>query len=185
MGDFDEPFDDELVSLLDESRANEAALERSRRRWLRQQEHDTATLAGVLVDAAEQHTRLTVTTTSGRAHTGDVALLGGDFCALGIGDGTLIYVPLRAVATVSPDMSVRAVPAAGARTPARDTTFAEAVADAAGERPPATVVSQPSTIVSGTLVGVGADVATIEGERRRMTYVALSSVTEISLRTSG
>lgn len=148
---------------------------------------EEAQLSGVLLTAAEQHATVTARTSSGRSYTGGVALVGADFCAVRTGTAD-VYLRLDALTVVQPDRSLQALPASDDRPGPVQTTLRELLVDLAGERPDLAFVcfGQPHAIV-GRLVAVGTDVASLEMDQRRTVgYVALASVTEVSLaRASG
>ena len=181
------PSDADLAALLDEERGVDAARSRSAERWIRQQALEEARLSGVLLSAVEQQETVTVRTTSGRSYTGAVDRLGADFVALSAGGGLLAYIALAAVTVVQSDRSLAPVPAGDGRDVVRTTTLQHVLAEYAGDRADVAFIcaGQPESI-PGQLVAVGVDVATITlDDRRRVGYVALSSVTEFLLRASG
>ncbi|MEO7429211.1 MAG: hypothetical protein ABIY48_07475, partial [Acidimicrobiales bacterium] len=71
-----------------EARVDEAALRRSRERWLREAAEHEGTLAGVLADLAERCTPLTIHTRGGRRHHGAIRVIGADFVALRLWSGS-------------------------------------------------------------------------------------------------
>ncbi|MPZ74848.1 MAG: hypothetical protein GEU74_16825 [Nitriliruptorales bacterium] len=184
----DEPpvTDRELASLLDEAHGEQAAAQRSRRRWLRQQAQADARLTGVLLNASEARHVTTIRTTNGEAYTGTVLAVGQDFCAVGTGRATT-YVRLAAASVVLPDAAVVAAGAADHRAGPLDTTFSEALAERATQRPAVAVEFQgPAPTVRGILAAVGFDVATLETEGRAgVAYVSLGSVAAVSFLASG
>ena len=180
------PSDEELRRLLDEARGDDAARDRSRQRWLRQQALSDARLDDVLQASAEQHQNVTLRLLSGGAYTGTVDQLGEDFCALTTATGHAL-VRLGAIAVVLPDPSLAAVPPSGGRIARAHLNFAEALDEYAEDRPTVVlgVLGQPER-VRGTLVAVGADLATLElRERASLAYVSLGSVTDASFLASG
>ena len=182
----DPPTDADLAALLDEERAQQAARDRSARRWLQQQAFEEAQLSGVLLSAAEQHAVVTLRTSAGRSYTGLVTAVGADFCGLRTADAD-VYVRLAAVTLIQPDRSLETLPAGDDRRGTLDLTFNEFLAGHAPERPDVALVcaGQPQSI-PGRLLAVGIDVASLEvDDRRAIAYVALASVTEASLRASG
>ncbi len=168
------------------ARAQEAAEERVRERWLRQAAEEEASFAGLLVDLAEDGRPVSVTTTAGRRHHGSMMAVGTDFVAIAGPDGRLVLVSIGAIAEVRP--------AAGARHPAAATTdrqplgvtLAEVLAQAVATRPRVAVVAGEVTVV-GHLRAVGTDVLTVrtDGEPPGQSYVTLASVSEVSLFDSG
>ena len=178
-----------LVRWAAEARADEAGRARSRARWLRHQAEEEATFAGVLVDLAERETTVLLRTTAGRRHRGAIAAIGADFVLLepdGAATRRWVVVPLTAVTAVRPTHEHRSPgPAQGARTPALDLLFTEALdamAAADGPRPTVTIVlaTDPDP-VTGELEAIGADVLTVRVDRSpaSRTFVRLSTVTEV------
>lgn len=181
----DQPSDADLTGLLDEARRSQAASSRTTERWLRQQAFEEARLTGVLRNAAERHDIVTVRTSSGRSHTGQVRLIGGDFCLVETAGGERVYIRTDAITVVQPDRRSAAGPASDDRGGTVDTTLVEELADQAGEEPDAVFVCAGSPdALTGRLIAVGMDLATLEvDQQRRVAYVALASVTEAWLRS--
>jgi hypothetical protein len=180
------PSDADLTRLLDETRGDDAARDRSRRRWLQQQALSDARVDDVLAAAAEQHQNVTLRLQSGAASTGTVDRLGEDFCTLATATGHAL-VRLDAIAVVLPDPSLAAVPPSGGRVARAHLNFVEALGEHAEDRPTVALgVLGAAERVRGTLLAVGADVATLElGERASLAYVSLSAVTDASFLASG
>ena len=182
------PGDDELTNLVDGARGREAALSRSRERWLRRQAEEEASLRGTLVDLAETGLTVSLRTISGRAHVGTVTAVARDFCVLRTAGGLVVHLVLDALAMVRPEPGSRTVAATGDRPPPVDLCLAEVLSDAAATRPRAAVVArgidQP---VAGELRAAGLDVLSLrlDGEPGGMCYLALESVTEVALFDSG
>ena len=180
------PSDADLTRLVDETRGDDAARDRSRQRWLRQQALSDARLDDVLQASAEQHHNVTLRLVSGSAYTGTVDQLGKDFCAVTTAAGHAL-VRLSAIAVVLPDPSLAAVPPSGGPVSRAHLNFIEALGEYAEDRPPVMLglLGAPER-VRGTLVAVGGDVATLEiNERASLAYVSLGSVTDASFLASG
>ncbi|HEX7275774.1 MAG TPA: hypothetical protein VF244_00225, partial [Acidimicrobiales bacterium] len=159
------------------ARAQEAAEERIRERWLRQAAEEEASFSGLLVDLAEDGGPVSVTTTAGRRHHGPIAAVGTDFVAVGGPDGRLVLVAIGAVAEVRPAAGGRHPPAATTGRPPLGVTLAEVLAQAVATRPRLAVVAGAVTVV-GQLRAVGIDVLTVrtDGEPPGQSYVTLASV---------
>ena len=183
----DVPTDADLAALLDQERGAEAARTRSTERWLRQQALEDARLTGLLLTAAEQQSVVVLRTTSGRAHTGAVSLVGRDCVVLRPARGDVLYIRTGAISVVQLDRGVRPLPASDDRVSSRASTLRDLLADQAGDRPDVALVCAGSAeSVVGRLLAVGIDVATVElAQRGSVAYVALASVTEVLLRPSG
>lgn len=172
---------DELLRLLDETRADDRADGRGRERLLRQGAEEGATLVGTLLDLAEAGAAVTIRTTVGRVQHGVLRLVGLDFCVLG-GD---VWLALAAITSVRPDPARRHPPAAGDRGPAADLRLVEALARVAPERPRVHVVTDGGDAEAGELRAVGADVLTLrlDGEPRGATCYVPASAVRLVLRS--
>lgn len=181
------PTDADLAALLDEERGASAVRARGAQRWIRQQALEEARLSGVLLSAAEQRQTVTVRTTSGRSHTGTVHAVGADFVAVRSAGGSLVYIAAAAIALLDADRGLVAMPAGDDRDAALAVTLHDVLVDLAGERPDVAVVCAGHTQpVPGELLAVGTDVVSLAvAGKGTVSYVALASVTELSLRASG
>jgi hypothetical protein len=182
----DDP-DRELTELVDETRLAQAGAERSRERWLRQQAAEEARLSGLLLDAAERGTVLTVRTRAGRVHRGRVLTVGRDFCGLEATGGDELLVRFEAIVVMRPDPSTRATVPQDRRVAPLDLSLAELLVQLAPDQPQvALVLDGDREGISGRLLAVGVDVVTVAtAPRTTLVYVTLSSVLEASLRASG
>ena len=182
------PGDDELADLVDAARGREAALSRSRERWLRRQAEEEASLRGMLVDLAEGGVTVTIRTVAGRAHVGTVTAVARDFVVLRTAGGLGVHIVIDAVAIVRPEPGSSPVAATGDRPPPVDMSLPEVLSDATATRPRVVVaargIDQP---VAGELRAAGVDVLSLrlDGEPGGMCYLALESVTEVVLFDSG
>ena len=181
--------DDEIQRLVDEQRLADAAGARARERWLRQQDSEEATLAGVLVALGEREAEVMLRTVGGRVHRGVIGGVGQDFCRLRTRSGEDVLVALRAVVTVRPvaargDHAVRAGPGAGG-APVDDLSLGEALGRIAPERPEVAVgcVDGGPPLV-GRVRSVGRDVLTLQpdGEPPTPCHVALLAVADVTVR---
>ncbi|MHB1930088.1 MAG: hypothetical protein ACYCUG_11845, partial [Acidimicrobiales bacterium] len=140
-----------------DSRAREAAAERARERWLRQQAQEAATWLGVLVDLAEHGLDVTLTL-DGRSVTGTLAGVGEDLCVVAHAGGTTLV----ALAHVRAVRAAQGSWVAGSdRRPALRIGFPDALAALAAERSPVAMALIGGSEVRGALVAVGTDVATL------------------------
>lgn len=142
----------DLSRQLAEWAAAEAAAERSRERWLRQQAEESATLAGVFVDMAERGSPVAVDLRGGAGTRGGaVTSVGADFAV--IDDW---FVPFAAVAAVRGERvsGDRAVQAPGL-------TFVGALARLAEDRVRVSVTLDGGNVVTGELRAAGDDVVTL------------------------
>ena len=173
---------------LAEARATDAVDSRVRERWLRTQAAESSTWTGVLVTLAEAVTPVVVTTSGGRRHTGLVTTVGDDFIGLRRAEERLTLLAMGAIASVEPLARGRTTPVDGepTRSSAVPVTLRDVLERAAGDRP-RLMLTAGGTQVTGQLVAVGADVATVraDGDPPRLAYVSLVSVSEASLLDSG
>jgi hypothetical protein len=164
------------------ARVEDAATARARERWLRQQAAEEASLAGILLDLAEQATPVVVTTTADRRHRGTIRAVGVDFIVVHARAGRDVLVGLAAVGGVRPE--ARGDAPVGDRDAELDLRLVEAIAALAAERPRVFVVTIGAREgVSGELRGVGRDVVTLrlDGDPRATVYVPVASIAELSL----
>jgi hypothetical protein len=175
--------DTALQRMADEERTAEAARARARERWLRQQATESASLAGLLLVAAEADAELVVRTASGRAHRGTVRTVARDFCGLRTRDASEVFVPLGAVAGLQLMDATTLTEVTDDREPPLDLLFVELLAQEVATTPRVGVVvhGDPDRVV-GELEVVGADLLglRIDGGPRALRYMALAAVTELS-----
>jgi hypothetical protein len=178
----------DLARLVGDTRAADAARSRARERSMRQQEAETATLAGVLLDLAEQRIGVAIRTTWGRSHHGQIAAVGRDFVHLRTTGGTNVYLSASAIAVLRRLPGQQASEAIGARPGVANTTLAAFLSGLAPERPlvSVTVEGEPS-VLTGELRAVGTDVVTLRlhGAPSVVAYVGLSSLSEVAVLASG
>ena len=174
-----------LDDLLDMTRAESGAADRSRARWLARQAEESATFVGALLDLAEHGRAITITCAGGRRVDGAVRAIGTDLVVVDDRAGDAVAVRLDAVAVVRPSPDLDAVAASGARTPELDVTFAELLGRTVDERPEVAMALVTGEVVSGVLVAVGVDVATVRvaADAGGLAYVALSSVASTRFRS--
>src|SRR5690349_1871223 len=109
------------------TRVDDAAMARSRMRWLVRQAAEDGTFTGVLVDLAERGEPVVVTTTAGRRHRGTVRAMGADFVALALSSGAIVLVALDAIAAVRTRPGVASV--AGDRSVRLERRLADVLAE--------------------------------------------------------
>jgi hypothetical protein len=158
FGPSGDDFTGRLARWAAEARADDAATTRARERWLRQQATESATLAGILVDAAEQGAAVTVYAVGGTVHRGRLTAVGRDVLALHTRHGEVAYVALAAVEAVA---TGEAGEPTGAREPASAIDLAGVFGDLAAERLPVCLTTRGGTRWSGVVTAAGADVATL------------------------
>lgn len=165
--------------------ADEAASRRARVQWLRRQAEEEGTFAGVLADLGDRHRPVVVTLRGDRRHRGTVVLLGTDLCALRLGNGREVLLRLADIVAVQtlPTEPVTA----GDRAVRAELSLAEALALLAGERARLLIVHDGGRLATtGEARACGQDVLTVRLDGDGGTsYVALASVSEVSLPESG
>lgn len=182
---------DPFAELVDRARADDAARERSRERWLRHQAEEGATLVGTLVDLAELTVPVTVTTASHRRHHGVVTTVATDFVVLHRAAGD-VFLRLATMVMVQPRPSRNVPPlrptASDDRAAPLDLRLAELLVGAAPHRPRISVATVGNdAVVCGELRSAGVDVATLalDGEPGLRCYVSVPSLSEVSVLASG
>jgi hypothetical protein len=173
-----------LAARLDEwladARVEGSADARARERWLRAAAEADATVAGVLLDLAERHVAVAVSTTAGRRHQGVIGVIGADFVAVRTAGGAEVLVALAAIGSVRTGPLV--APAVGERIVTTELRLTEVLAELAVERSRVLLVTA-GDLVAGELRAVGYDVVTIrtDAEPSTTAYVPMAGVAEVSL----
>lgn len=178
-GDVDELLAD-LARWAADARVEEAAAERSRERWLRQQSAEQARLTGIALDLAEQGATATVATTTGRQHRGTVVAVGEDFVAVAPGPRSVVLIAFAAITLLRPPPG--RAEGTGDRSPPHSAWLADVLTGVAADRAHVRIALGPD-VVSAELRAVGADVVTlrIDGAPPTTAYARLSAVTEVWL----
>jgi hypothetical protein len=172
---------DPFVELLDAARAEAVAASRARERWLRRQAEEEATVAGTLVDLAEQGVPVALRTGAGRPTTATVVAVGRDFCAVRTPAGRNGCLALGAITRVRP-VGGRVVTATGDRRPPLDLALGELLARAVGDRPAVRLlVAGDDDALAGELRAVSAELVTLalDGDTRAPCFVPLTAVAEV------
>jgi hypothetical protein len=165
-----------------DARVDAAALERSRERWLREVAEQEATLAGVLADLAERREPVTLRTSAGRRHHGQVHVIGADFVAMQPASGTDVLVALTAVVGVRTAPTTKA--ALGDRVVGTDLRLADVLGELAADRERVQLVTRVGDdAVAGVLRSVGHDVVVVrvEGDPPSAAYVPIAAIGEVSI----
>jgi hypothetical protein len=173
---------DRLERWAADSRVDEAARQRSRERWLRQQAEEEATLAGVLLDLAERRVPVVVLTRAGRRHNGLVRAIGADFCALRTATGADVVVALAALGAVRTQPRVEV--SIGDRPAQVDLLLSEVLMGLAATRERVLIVTMDGAdAVSGELRSVGHDVVTVraDGDQPAAAYIPLAAIAEVTM----
>jgi hypothetical protein len=163
-------------------RTTEAARNRTRERWLRDQASASASWAGVLVDLAEQAATVVIGLGSLRC-TGRIVAVARDFCVVQQAGGRPVLIALDAISAVYPAPGEVASPG-GDRRPGLALSMAGALAALADERTRVSLTLSDSEAVEGQLIAVGEDVITLrtEASSRRSVYVRLASIRSCEIR---
>jgi hypothetical protein len=148
-----------------EERSAQAAADRSRQRWLRQQAGESATWLGLLVDLAERQVDLAVALRSGgRTLHGRVTGVAKDFCVVADRTASTI-IALAHVATVRcpppSDRRIEDVPATGDRPAPLAMTLGDVLDALSGARAVVRIGLVGADPLRGVLVGAGVDMASL------------------------
>lgn len=169
------------------ARVDQAAAQRSREQWLRQQSREEGSLAGVLTDLGEQGVSVAVHARAGRVHHGRVQVVGRDFVGIAVEGPGDALVACDAISSIR--IRSGAPVTVGDRQVRPQLSLRQVVVGLCAERERAMLVSDDgrSTVV-GTLLAVGLDVVTVQldgdgpGPQHRGTaYVPLASISEVIL----
>lgn len=167
-----------LPTWIADGRVDEAVNARGRQRWLERQAAEEATLAGVLLDLAERHRPVTITTTGGHRLSGAVTAVGADFGALRdhrLGDA---LVPSSRIAIVRP------APGDGLPTGDRRVsitrTFRDAMMELAPERPDC-IVAVGAEQLHGELRAASPELVALalDGDRRELVHVSVAAIDHV------
>jgi hypothetical protein len=179
---------DDLTRLIAEVRTDDAVRARARERSLRQQATEEATLAGVLLDLAEEQAEVTLRTRSDRLAQGRLIAVGTDFVVLRSGATSDLLVAVAAISTVRRRPGERAPDTTGRRPPPPARSLAAHIASLAPERPRVTLTlgGEPGSLV-GELRSAGLDVLTVllDGHPPVTAYLALDSLESLSVSPPG
>jgi hypothetical protein len=175
-------------------RVGEAAKRRARERWLRDQASSTATWIGMLVDIAEQGSRVVISV-GGRKRTGRVVGVGADFCVVEEDMGRHCVVAVAAITSVAPrvpdaDGSAAGTPRSPALTPTGDRraplgmSLAAALGRLAEERSSVTIVVAGRVEAVGDIVSAAEDFVTVRqsGQGAFQVHVPVAAIEICELR---
>lgn len=177
-----ESFAARLDRWVADARVDEAALQRSRERWLREVAEQEATVSGVLADLAERRVALTVRTGAGRRHHGTIGVVGADFVALQLAAGAEVLLAVRGIGVVRTAPTVDA--ALGDRVVATDLRLADVLSELAVDREQVLLVTTAGDdAVAGRLRSVGQDVVVLRTttEPPATAYVPLAAIGEVAI----
>ena len=176
-----ERFLSDLASWAGERRGRAAARSRQDEAWLRRQAEEEARFTGMALDLAEQGEGITIRTTTGRQHHGNVVVVAEDFLVVRVAGGAPVLLPYAAVAVLRPPPGAVAPDASSSRRPLLGTRFVQALAGLAADRPRIGVVVGGGEAMNGELRSVGADVLTLRLEGGATVYVRVDALTEVSV----
>lgn len=174
----DDGADHRLDALAAALAADAEIADREARWWARRAAEESATLAGLLVDAAEAGHEVLVRTAGGGAHRGRVVAVGVDAVAIDVRAGRAV-IPLDAITTVRgsdrPETRTGERAGHGAR-------FVALLADLVADRPEVSVgVRAEVEPVIGTLIAAGADLVTIRTPAGAV-HVTIGAISEVVVR---
>jgi hypothetical protein len=166
-----------------DERARDAASQRTRERWLRQQAQEAATLVDILVDLAEARSRAAISVGGGFADVhGRVVGVGNDFVVVEH-QGAATLVALHAVEALRPDAGqgddpiALAAPSGGERRAVIEVNLLAALAALAAHRSPVRLRLAGGGTLSAELRGVGVDVVMLASPTpRRTVYIPLTAI---------
>lgn len=172
-------FDSDLRALTDLQRANDAADQRRREHWLRQQSAEEGTFAGVLLDLGEREQLLALSTATGRTLRGVIRTIGTDFVGLRSPTGEGALVPLRTITAIRPEPG--SGPTVGDRVVQVDASLSNVLSNLATERPWVSVHTLCGTGLAGELRAVGQDLLVLRSGAEGTTYVPIGTVSDVAL----
>lgn len=163
-----------------EARVDDAALQRSRERWLREVADQEATLSGVLTDLAERRAGVTIDA-GGRRHHGLIAAIGVDFVALQVASGPDVLLAISAIGVVRTAPAVAA--AVGDRMVVTELRLADVLGELAADRERVRLVTSAGHAEAGVLRSVGHDVVVLrtDGAQPGTAYVPRGAVIEVTI----
>lgn len=163
------------------ARIDEAALQRSRARWLSELADQEAHLGGVLLELGERRAVAAVRLRGGRTRVGRVEVVGADFAALRTAQG-VVLVSQQAIVLVRPGPAEDEV--VGDQPLATDVQLVEVLRElAADQEPVRLMLVDGGEAVAGVLRRVGVDVAAIrvDGGPPATVHVPVAAVAEVAL----
>lgn len=154
---------------------DEAARQRTRKRWLRVQAEEEASVLGTLVDLAER-ARPVVLDIGQQRIRGAVVGIGADFLAVRSDRGQDVLVRTAAVEMVRAEPGERAV--VGDRAVLVEVALAAVVGPLAAERPDVVVRTRSGQVVRGELRSAGTDVVRLraDGDPPAPVWVPLEAI---------
>lgn len=178
------PSDPDVDTWVSSLRSDQAADERSRRWWLTRQAREQGSLAGVIADLADRGVAVAVQLRTGHSHHGEISMVGSDFCALHTTMGNDVLIAHDAIASLRGMPGIDAV--FGDCDPEAMEPMSAALSRLAETSERVRInLGDPDRVVTGSLISVGVDVATVKSDGGDPIYVALASIAEVSLPESG
>lgn len=174
-----------LHRLVADAAAGVAARDRAHERVLRETAAMEATLAGVVLDLAEQGTPVVVRTAAGRNHRGRVIGVGTGALALRDEGRPPVLIAMAAVTSVRPHTEPRNRPrdVAGGRPAPLDLSMLRLLGGLAEERPRVQVSCAGEEPFAGELRSVGVDLVTVrlDGDHGRLAHIPVAAVADVVL----
>lgn len=180
-GDSSASFGARLDRWVAEARVDEAAVQRSRERWLREVADQEATLSGMLTDLAERRAGVTIDA-GGRRHHGVIDAIGVDFVAVRVASGPDVLLASSAIQVLRTAPEVAA--AAGDRMVTTDLRLADVLAELAADRERVRLLTSAGQAVAGVLRSVGRDVVVLRTDTAPpgTAYVPRGAIVEVTIR---
>lgn len=176
---YDALADAALQGMIDRQRRADAAGERRREHWLRQQSREEGSFSGVLTDLGERGELVAVATVARRTLHGVVRTVGIDFVGLRGRSNEVVLVPLDAITAIRAEPGGR--PTVGDREVEGGGSLDVALSDLAAERPRVVVHTWGGETSAGDLWSVGRDLVVLRGASTGHVYVPLDAINDVTL----
>ncbi len=180
--------DDQLLRSLEEwnaeRRHDDARCQRVEQRWQRSLAGEEMRFSGIVLDLAESRSPVRVITRSGRSHTGIVAIVGSDFCAIAKRERPTVVLALAAITAFEVKSGGRA-PVGSGREIGGEQTIEDVLLQMLEVRALLrVVVSGSSEVKRCSVAAVGDDVVAFEVEdQKTLLFVPTSDVNEVWIET--
>lgn len=161
--------------------ASDAVNARQRRHWGRQEDRETTTLVGLLVNLAEWGGDVSLDVDGGRRFVGALRGVGADVATLHGRDGRALVISLDYVSLVRPQASDR-TEHTGDRPATLNALFNEVLAELSTDRPSVAVHLGRGEPVQGRLQWCGLDVCCLRsGTPAQPVYVPLMAIAAVAV----
>ena len=161
--------------------ASEAVSARQRRHWGRQEDRETTTLVGLLVNLVEWGGDISLDVDGGRRFVGALRGVGADVAMLRGRDGRAVLISLDYVSLVRPSASDRQEHT-GDRPATLSAVFHEVLAELSTDRPSVAIHLGQGEPVQGRLQWCGLDVCCLHsGTPTQSVYVPLMAIAAVAV----